>query len=657
MSKRRQKNTLIVICIIVFFISTSIVPALSSISLKERICDFAEQKVESFFEKRIIDTSYNNIVGMEEVEHDIDLIHELYPEYYRDYPMNQSVYLFNEHYDDYQEYIEYNEEMMERYLDMSKTISSKPNSKPDFENGTTWYVDDVPGEEPDNPPEDFSKIKIPDSKFNNPPEDFTKIQDAVNASKDGDTIYVYSGIYYENIFLNKSIILQGEDKRYPIIDGSRSGRNAVDVVVDWISICGFVIKNNGYGNWDALININSNFNTIKYNNITGGEFIHHNKRTGIRLDYSSNFNNIIGNDINYNYYAGIEIMGQSKNNNIDGNNISNNKLCGIWIKESSNNSIINNTIIKNDKDGIWLDTLSDNNTINDNNLIKNNNWSGIKIWSDNNTIKKNGIIGNHRCGIELIYSSNNTISNNTISNHKWSGIWLDFNSNNIITHNNLIRNKDGIELDHSSYNLINKNKCNNNRQNGIIINKGTKNNIIQFNNCTNNTNGIAIIYELYYFPKHLILKNIIFRNVCKKNNKGMLIENLIFNNIQENICSENYCGIEIKSSYLNKIERCTFSNNILYGIESYKSKFNFITYCNLIDNDKIFDINRTHYNGEPGDKNFFFRNYWSGRFVQSFNPYLIQINLKSFDKLLPLKPLTYNWDWFPKARPYNYDYT
>ena len=44
------------------------------------------------------------------------------------------------------------------------------------------YVDDVPGEGPDNPAENY-----------------TTIQGAINASNDGDTIFVFNGSYYENI--------------------------------------------------------------------------------------------------------------------------------------------------------------------------------------------------------------------------------------------------------------------------------------------------------------------------------------------------------------------------------------------------------------------------------------------------------------------------
>jgi pectin methylesterase-like acyl-CoA thioesterase len=53
--------------------------------------------------------------------------------------------------------------------------------------------------------------------------DFTTIQDAIDTANEGDTIYVEKGIYCENIIINKSLILIGEDKEYTIIDGMYTG--------------------------------------------------------------------------------------------------------------------------------------------------------------------------------------------------------------------------------------------------------------------------------------------------------------------------------------------------------------------------------------------------------------------------------------------------
>ena len=58
------------------------------------------------------------------------------------------------------------------------------------------------------------------------PNNYTKIQDAVDNASDGDTVYVFNGTYYENVFIGRSINLIGENKDTTIIDG---GGNSEDI--------------------------------------------------------------------------------------------------------------------------------------------------------------------------------------------------------------------------------------------------------------------------------------------------------------------------------------------------------------------------------------------------------------------------------------------
>ena len=53
------------------------------------------------------------------------------------------------------------------------------------------------------------------------PGNFSKIQDAIDNASDGDTVFVYSGSYYENVLINKSIRLIGENKSNTIIEGRK----------------------------------------------------------------------------------------------------------------------------------------------------------------------------------------------------------------------------------------------------------------------------------------------------------------------------------------------------------------------------------------------------------------------------------------------------
>jgi len=82
--------------------------------------------------------------------------------------------------------------------------------------------------------------------------DYTKIQDAVDNASDGDTIYVYSGIYYERLLINKSILLTGEGSDTTILHGYDTTGEEVTVAiflypVENVTISGFTIENSSFG--------------------------------------------------------------------------------------------------------------------------------------------------------------------------------------------------------------------------------------------------------------------------------------------------------------------------------------------------------------------------------------------------------------------------
>ncbi len=73
------------------------------------------------------------------------------------------------------------------------------------------------------------------------PGNYSRIQDAINDSHDGDTVFVYddSSPYYENLIVNNSINLKGENKTSTIIDGQ--GRNdVVFILANNVNISNFV---------------------------------------------------------------------------------------------------------------------------------------------------------------------------------------------------------------------------------------------------------------------------------------------------------------------------------------------------------------------------------------------------------------------------------
>ncbi len=77
------------------------------------------------------------------------------------------------------------------------------------------------------------------------PGNYTRIQQAVDIAKDGDTIFVYSGVYNENVFVNKALKILGEDKNHTFIRGTfASPYITLYLRADNITIRGFTISGN-----------------------------------------------------------------------------------------------------------------------------------------------------------------------------------------------------------------------------------------------------------------------------------------------------------------------------------------------------------------------------------------------------------------------------
>ncbi len=184
---------------------------------------------------------------------------------------------------------------------------------------------------------------------------YTKIQDAINDSSDGDTVFVYSGTYYEELLINTSITLQGENANSTIIEGG------ITVLSGNTNICYFSIRNRGfYG--EAIIlygNRGASFCMISHNIVS-------NSNVGIHC--SSFCNN-------------VKIM----NNKIFNNN------CGVLLWASSSITVSNNNISNNER-GIEFDLYSINNLIKNNNIISNE--MGIGCYSLFNRISFNNLIDN-----------------------------------------------------------------------------------------------------------------------------------------------------------------------------------------------------------------------------------------------------------------------
>ncbi len=218
------------------------------------------------------------------------------------------------------------------------------------------------------------------------PGNYSSIQDAVDHATDGDTVFVYddSAPYYENIIINVSIHLIGENRNTTSIEG---GNHAITIVVDGVSVSGFRISNVG-DFWNCCgFYVLSQGNTISNNNI-----INNLRMNGIFLDGAS-YNIISGNLIENNRYHGIRVD-YASHNLILNNVLVNNRGYGIYLYEVQDTTIVGNTVQQSFFDGLMLSGSCINNIIYHNNFIDNpgnaydttgnlwDNGSSGNYWSD-----------------------------------------------------------------------------------------------------------------------------------------------------------------------------------------------------------------------------------------------------------------------------------
>jgi parallel beta-helix repeat protein len=307
------------------------------------------------------------------------------------------------------------------------------------------------------------------------PDNYTTIQVAIDDANDGDTVYVFddSSPYYENVIINKSINLIGEDRNITVIDGKGNG-DVVYVSADFVTIRGFTIQNSGsYWNnyldiYDAGLELKSNYNIICDNIIANNNFF------GVILDNSSYNVYISDNIITNNYATGIILANSSNNNRIFSNSITNNDFGCRIVLSSNNNNLFKNNIKDNLVDGVVLVESSKNGVYK--NIISNNGFCGLKLefYNYNTTISYNIISNNGKCGLDIEYNNcNNTASENIILNNGEEGIDLHhLCNNNLILQNTIKNNKIGIDIFNSNNNYIYRNNFINNED---IVNDRERN--------------------------------------------------------------------------------------------------------------------------------------------------------------------------------------
>lgn len=210
------------------------------------------------------------------------------------------------------------------------------------------------------------------------PNDYGTIQAAINNADSGDTIFVHSGTYLENIVVSKPVSLIGEDRNSTIVNGGFS-RNVINVTANNVVIEGFTIKYSGTNAQDSGIFVeNRNHVVVRGNMLTG-------------------------------------------NNN------------GISLSICTDNTISNNMILSNDNYGVYLYS-SANNIVSNNDISGNDNGVSL-FYSAGNTVFAN-FASENLYGLFLLSSINNVVAANNISSNGF-GLYFLVSGNNTVYHNNI----------------------------------------------------------------------------------------------------------------------------------------------------------------------------------------------------------------------------
>jgi nitrous oxidase accessory protein len=287
------------------------------------------------------------------------------------------------------------------------------------------------------------------------PGNYSKIQDAIDNANDGDTVFVYNGLYEERLTIRNAIRLIGESKNATIVRDTNTSDEGILIYVrhSGIMISGFTLwSESDFGK--IISNVNSG-GSITNMMISNNTFEETSIEFGIYLrdcDYSTITQNTFYLNhsrsiylesgqycvISNNHMNGIGMSGGIELYLVSYSNISNNSIIlsnqGIVLTSSQFNTISNNYFFNNTQ-AICMEYYSQNNSILSN-YIDNPLWklrhslvlNGIYLINENfNTIIEKNFISHCRIGIIVESSHNTDISRNTFMNNTVHARFYDTN--------------------------------------------------------------------------------------------------------------------------------------------------------------------------------------------------------------------------------------
>lgn len=294
---------------------------------------------------------------------------------------------------------------------------------------------------------------------------YKSIKSALDKVKNGDTVYVYKGIYKEgNIIVNKEIKLIGIN--FPILDGQKK-YEVLSIKSANTLISGFKVQHSGYATLDdpGGIKVYNTRNVSICDNILDDNFF------GIYLQYCTNC--IIKNNRITSYGVEEQQIGN-----------------GIHCWKSDSLQIIGNKVTGH-RDGIYFEFVT--NSVIWRNISTANIRYGLHFMFSNSDSYISNVFKNNGAGVAVMFTNKVKMFNNTFEEN-WGdasyGLFLKEISDSYIFGNKFTRNTSGIHMEGTSRIKVEKNIFEANGW-GMKIQASCMDNEIVSNNFTGNTFDIS----------------------------------------------------------------------------------------------------------------------------------------------------------------------
>ena len=391
--------------------------------------------------------------------------------------------------------------------------------------------------------------------------DFRTIQEAVNAASMGDSVYVYTGVYRENVVVNKTAILNGQDRSATVIDGG-DGFAAVQVDADHVEIGSFTIRNGSYG---VLVEVGSR-STIRSNVVTACDY-------GVVVKTSGNV--VSDNIVLNNSQSGILVI-RSMNSVLANNLVTGNGMYGIFITESSGNVLRNNSMAGNAYDfGVYGEDYGPLSyyvqDVDPSNFV---NGKPIYYLVD----QRNMVVPSDAGFVALVDSENITVKNLSLTGNEY-GTLMAYSNNSLVTGNSFSYNSYGLYLIHSSRNRIDDNVVSDNVC-GIFNDKYSSGNNITENTIVRNS-GYGILFHGPGDERNRIVNNLIANSTLGIHFGGYSH----YNKISQNIIRYCHTGVSIDWSQYVTISENNITANKQGLVFFMLTGPNLVFHNNFVGND------------------------------------------------------------------------